>query len=173
MSKLLTATGLIDPREPKQKMKVLEELVEIIDGLRAKNKIVATNGCFDILHLGHVRALRESRELGDILVVGINTDVDIRVRKGYGRPIYSQNERAEMLASLECVDFVTLFEDSCKFVESIKPDVFTNGPDYGRNCIEAPIVKKYGGVVHIYKKQKDRNERPYSTTNLLERIRGN
>ena len=82
MSKLLTATGLIDPREPKQKMKVLEELVEIIDGLRAKNKIVATNGCFDILHLGHVRGLRDSRGQGEILVVGINTDVDIRVRQG-------------------------------------------------------------------------------------------
>lgn len=173
MGKLLTATGLIDPREPIQKMKKLEELVEIIDGLRGKNKIVATNGCFDVLHLGHVRALRESREQGDILVVGINTDVDIRARKGYGRPIYSQNERAEMLASLECVDFVTLFEDSCKFVEAIKPDVFTNGSEYGKNCIEAPIVKKNGGIVYLYKRHKDRNERDYNTTNLIERIRGN
>ncbi len=173
MSKLLTATGLVDPRDPLEKMKKIEDLVGIINGLRGKEKIVATNGCFDILHLGHVRALRESKEQGDILVVGINTDDNIRERKGTDRPIYTQNERGEMLASLECVDFVTLFKDSCKFVEAIKPDVFTNGCEYGMNCIEAPIVKKYGGKVYLYKRQMDPKGSDYNTTNLIKRIRGN
>lgn len=170
-NKLLTTTGLTDPRDPIRKMKVLEELIGIIDSLRGTNKIVATNGCFDLLHPGHTRNLRESREQGDILIVGINTDRHVRETKGYGRPIYSQVERAEMLVNLECVDFVTVFEDSCHFVDVIRPDVYTNGPEYGKNPIEKKILDKYGGKLYIYKRHKDSKGVDFNTTAIVKRIK--
>ncbi len=159
----------------KNKIKTRKEIKKIVQELKKRNKvIVAINGSFDILHLGHVRLLQEAKAQGDVLIVGLNSDDSVRKWKkiiGYKdwakRPINPQQVRAEMLAALECVDYITIFKEpySLKFVESIKPNVYVNGSDYGKNCIEAKTVKKYGGRVHIVKLHKG-----FSTSNLIKRI---
>lgn len=159
-----------------RKIKSREEIVKIVADLRKNGKkIVTTNGSFDILHVGHVLFLQEAKSQGDVLIVGLNTDDSVRRWKkhvGYAdwknRPLNPQDARAEMMAALECVDYVTLFDetDCLAFVESIKPDVHVNGSEYGADCIEAPIVKKYGGRVHIVKLVGG-----YSTSNLIKKIK--
>ena len=122
----------------KQKLKERKELVEIIKGLKAKRKrIVFTNGCFDLLHIGHVRYLEEARGLGDVLVVGVNSDASVRKLKGPQRPILPEAERAEILSGLGCVDYVTLFSelDPLKLITFLHPDVLVKGGDWTKEQI--------------------------------------
>lgn len=161
----------------KQKIQPLERLVNTAQTYKLSGKKVVTiNGCFDILHLGHVRALEESKTQGNILIVGIDSDEAIRRRnKGPGRPINDQNYRAEMLAALECVDYVTIynFDDSGPFVAAIKPDVHANGPEYGKpeNWVEYPEIVKCRAKAYTYTRHEDEKGEPYSTTSLIDKIR--
>ena len=117
-----------------------------IDGKR----IVFTNGCFDILHAGHVAYLQDSRKLGDLLIIGLNSDESVRRLKGNGRPINIFNDRAEVLSALSSVDYVTIFEEDTPYnlIKSILPDVLVKGGDYDpENIVGADIVKKNGGQI--------------------------
>jgi D-glycero-beta-D-manno-heptose 1-phosphate adenylyltransferase len=114
---------------------------------------VLTNGTFDILHVGHVRYLEAARDLGDILVVGINSDASARSNKGPGRPVVPQAERAEIVAALRCVDCVTIFDEptAVHLVEALHPDVYVKGGDYdgSKPLPEAEAAHAYGGEVRI------------------------
>lgn len=109
------------------------------DELKAQGKtIVATNGCFDVLHVGHLRYLEESKNLGDILVVGLNSDTSVKGLKGPSRPINNESDRQELLLGLKPVDHVIIFEESTavNFLEQVKPDIYTKGGDYSKDEIE-------------------------------------
>ena len=151
------------------KIKTVQELRPLLDILRAAGKkVVFTNGCFDIIHTGHTRYLAIARSFGDLLVVAVNSDASVRTIKGEKRPINSQAERAETLAALESVDFVTVFDepDPYKVISTLQPDVLVKGGDWqiekiiGRDAVEA----RGGKVVNV----------PYvegaSTTGIIERI---
>ena len=158
------------------KIKTREDISKISNELKSKGKkIVTVNGSFDIIHRGHLHILEEAKKQGDILIIGLNSDKSVRKWKkhiGYKdwekRPYNTEKDRAELLAGFECVDYVTIFNepDCLKFVESVKPDVHVNGSEYGKDCIEAPIVKKYGGKIYIVKIKGN-----LSTSNLIDKIR--
>ena len=146
-----------------------QELQGYLRGERAKgHKIVTTNGCFDIVHSGHVKMLREAADQGDILVVGINSDASIRKLKGPNRPIRSEEERVEIINAFEMVDYTILFEerDCMDFIQRVRPDVHVNDASYGENCIEAETVRSVGARLHLAPKFPCE-----SSTALLERIR--
>ncbi len=153
----------------KQKIKERRELFKIIEDLKAKRKrIVFTNGCFDLLHIGHVRYLEEAKALGDVLVVGVNSDTSVRKLKGPKRPILPEEERAEILSGLGCVDYLTLFDeiDPLKLITSLRPDVLVKGGDWAKEQIVGKEeVERSGGEVFII---------PFvekaSTSNLIETI---
>jgi D-beta-D-heptose 7-phosphate kinase/D-beta-D-heptose 1-phosphate adenosyltransferase len=130
----------------------IDELREERKRLRAEGKrLVFTNGCFDLLHVGHVRYLRNARELGQALVVAINSDRSVRELKGAGRPIMNEQERAEMLAALRAVDYVTVFDDISPraLIAEIVPDVLVKGGDYQLDEIHGrEEVERAGGRVH-------------------------
>ena len=108
-------------------------LIDVVKDLKDNNvKIAATNGCFDILHVGHVKYLSEAKKCGDILVVGLNSDASVKMLKGETRPINPQNDRAQVLAALSCVDYVVIFDEisPIELLKSIKPDVYVKGADY-------------------------------------------
>lgn len=108
-------------------------LIDVIKDLKENNvKIAATNGCFDILHVGHVKYLNEAKKCGDVLIVGLNSDTSVKMLKGETRPINPQNDRAEVLAALSCVDYVVIFDEisPIELLKSIKPDVYVKGADY-------------------------------------------
>jgi len=130
------------------KLKELKQKIEVLR--RSGESVVFTNGCFDILHVGHVRYLAEAKAEGEILVVGLNSDESMRSIKGNTRPIVSQDERAEVIASLWCVDFIVIFNESdpLKLIRAIKPDVLVKGDDWPEeNIIGAEFVKANGGRV--------------------------
>ena len=132
-------------------------------------KIVTTNGCFDILHVGHVRALKQSQAQGDVLIVGLNSDESVRRLKGPARPIVHEEDRAELLASLACVDYVTIFPEDTpvEFLKLVQPDVHVKSADYTPERLEeTPIVEAGGGKVVILHLVPGR-----STTNIVERIK--
>jgi len=133
------------------KIVTLEDLVTRLVGVRKSGqKIVFTNGCFDIMHVGHVRYLAEARSQGDMLIVGLNSDGSVRAIKGDKRPIVGQDHRAEVLASLACVDGVVLFEepDPLRLIQTIKPDVLVKGEDWAADAIiGAAEVKSRGGKI--------------------------
>lgn len=134
----------------------------------AGERIVATNGCFDLLHIGHVRYLHTARELGDCLVVGLNSDRSVRRLKGAGRPINPQEERAEMLAALSSVDYVAIFDEETahNLLKRIRPDIYVKGGDYTPDVIpEAPLIRAMGGKVVVAQLVPGR-----STTQMLERL---
>ena len=149
----------------------LEKLQQRVKDLRAAGKkIVATNGCFDLLHAGHVRYLNAARALGDALIVGINGDESVRELKGQGRPVNNQNERAEIVAALGCVDLVTIFPEmrATRFLELAAPDVYVKGGDYNQdtlNADEREVLQKVGAKIDIVP-----FEPGYSTTDLLARL---
>ena len=130
-----------------------DQLQNKIEFLRSRNKnlkVVATNGCFDILHIGHIRSLQKAKKLGDVLVVGLNSDSSTKKIKGNERPINNENERAEVLAALDCVNIVSIFNENTaeKFLELVKPNIYVKGQEYDiDNLPEATIVKKYGGTI--------------------------
>ncbi len=134
-----------------------------------KKKIVFTNGCFDILHKGHLDYLSEARNLGDILIIGLNSDASVRkLKKGSNRPIHGQDARAAMLASLIFVDAVIPFEEETPLalIELIKPDVLVKGADYETNqIVGAEYVNSYGGVVHRIPLTEG-----FSTTAILDKL---
>lgn len=134
----------------------------------AKKKIVSTNGCFDLLHVGHIRYLQEAKKLGDILWVGVNSDRSVKAIKGPDRPLNSQLDRAEVLAALDCVDYVTVFDEDTpvEFLKLLKPNLHVKGGDY--NGVEIPekkVVESHGGEVKFLKFVEG-----YSTTKILEML---
>lgn len=155
-----------------KKLKNTEELSSIIDDLRKKQKkIVWTNGCFDILHPGHTKYLSKAKEQGDYLIVGLNSDESVRKLKGEGRPIYNQNQRAEVLSSLSCVDFIIIYSEptSKDYLSMFKPDIFAKGGDYTMETInleERKIVEGYNGKITFI----DVGEKT-STTKTIEKIK--
>jgi len=148
----------------------VEEAARLVEALRAQHKtVVFTNGVFDLLHPGHVRYLADARRQGDALVVGINSDRSVRAIKGRGRPIFPEQERAEVLAALACVDAVCIFDEETPhaIIARLQPDVLVKGADWapdeivGRDVVEA----RGGRVVRIPLAEG------YSTTQIVERIR--
>ncbi len=135
----------------KEKIKVREELQYILHGLRTEGKrIVFTNGCFDLLHVGHLRYLEQAKRLGNILVVGVNTDRSVQTIKGRHRPILPEDERAELLSGLWCVDYVTLFDEPTplELITQLKPDVLVKGGDWDMETIVGrEVVEGSGGKV--------------------------
>jgi D-beta-D-heptose 7-phosphate kinase/D-beta-D-heptose 1-phosphate adenosyltransferase len=158
----LSGRGYHDPR--------LEALVPRLEEYRSRGrKIVLTNGCFDILHRGHITYLNQARALGDVLIVGLNTDESIRRLKGPERPINSLEDRLQVLAALSCVDHVVAFDEDTphRLVKAIRPHVFVKGGDYTRDRLpEAALVEELGGRVEILPLVRER-----STTNLITKIR--
>lgn len=134
-----------------KKIKNIKAIKSIVARLKARRKkVVFTNGCFDILHVGHIRYLRKARSLGDILVVGLNTDRSVRQIKGEKRPVVPQGERAEVLAALEFVDYVVPFDEPDPFVliEKLKPNILVKGADWPKDkIIGRNVVEKAGGRV--------------------------
>ena len=129
-----------------------ELLVELAVHRAAGRQVVFTNGCFDVLHAGHVAYLSEAKQLGDVLVVAINTDEQVRTQKGEGRPIFRERDRADVLAALECVDYVTVFSEPTpvEILQRVKPDVLAKGGDYAADEVEGrAFVEGYGGAVHV------------------------
>jgi D-beta-D-heptose 7-phosphate kinase/D-beta-D-heptose 1-phosphate adenosyltransferase len=153
----------------KEKIKTKEDLCRILQNLKRKGKrIVFTNGCFDLLHLGHIRYLEKAKALGDILVIGVNSDHSVRNLKGPQRPILTEEERAEILSSLGCVDYITIFDeaDPLELISSIQPNILVKGGDWTKETtIGREVVEKLGGEVIII---------PFvegaSTSNLIETI---
>jgi rfaE bifunctional protein nucleotidyltransferase chain/domain len=149
----------------------LDELIlQFGRGKRNGKRVVFTNGCFDVLHPGHVRSLEAARGLGDCLIVGLNGDESVRALKGPGRPVIPASERAEILASLECVDAVVVFEDLTpqKAIASLLPDVLVKGADWpGNQIVGREEVEGAGGKVVLVEVFQG-----YSTTGILKRIRG-
>lgn len=126
------------------------ELLKLLDSIRGKKKIVFTNGCFDLLHIGHVRYLKEARSLGEFLVVGINSDSSVMQLKGPNRPIQTELDRAEILASLASVDATIIFNESTPelLIQSIKPDILVKGGDWTVDqIVGGAFVQSYGGKV--------------------------
>ncbi|MBC7327964.1 D-glycero-beta-D-manno-heptose 1-phosphate adenylyltransferase [bacterium] len=147
-----------------------EELKRVVEELRRQGKKIAfTNGCFDIIHLGHIRYLREAKSKGDVLIVGLNSDESVRKIKGDKRPILPEEERAEILASLNMVDFVVIFNELVpdELIKIVKPDVHIKGGDYSApdELPEAELVRSLGGEVHIAQAVEGK-----STTNIIETI---
>jgi len=146
-----------------------EALIEAVATARRQGaRIVLANGCFDVLHVGHVRYLAGARDLGDILVVGVNSDRQVELQKGPGRPILPELERAELLAALESVSFVTVFDEPTveELLLALKPDVHAKGTDYTVDTVpERDVVRSFGGRVAIVGDPKD-----HSTSEILSRM---
>jgi len=156
-----------------KKIKSGQEIIEIVNDLKKKGKkIVFTNGCFDILHIGHTRLLQKTRNFGDVLILGLNTDSSVRRLKGPERPIVNEKERAEILSALEFVDYIVFFDedDPCKIISEIKPDIHVKGGDYDpndyKNMPEAKVVHEYGGKVEIIKIIEGK-----SSSSIIEKIK--
>jgi D-beta-D-heptose 7-phosphate kinase/D-beta-D-heptose 1-phosphate adenosyltransferase len=155
----------------REKIKSRTELVDILAEPRAKStRIVFTNGCFDLMHVGHVRYLQAARALGDLLVVGVNSDASVRtLDKGAGRPIVPDVQRAEVLAALACVDYVVLFDepDPGRLIAELQPDVLVKGGDWAPDrIIGRETVEARGGTVRTIPLVPG-----VSTTALVEKIR--
>ncbi|MDZ4277591.1 MAG: D-glycero-beta-D-manno-heptose 1-phosphate adenylyltransferase [Dehalococcoidia bacterium] len=154
-----------------EKVLPLEAVQQRCESWRAQGRrVVMTNGCFDLLHVGHVRYLRRARALGDALIVAVNDDNSVRELKGHGRPIVPEAERAEIVASLGFVNCATLFPEptACNIVRSLRPDVYVKGGDYGvcaKSLPEAAVVAEYGGMVVLLE-----FEPGASTTSIIQRI---
>ncbi len=136
---------------------------------RSKKKIVFTNGCFDLLHVGHIRYLRQAKALGDILVIGLNRDASVRKLKGPGRPVTMEKERVEILSALSSVDYLTFFSDKTpmRLIRILRPDFLVKGGDWKKETmVGRDFVESYGGKVRVLPYVKNR-----STTRLLEKIK--
>jgi len=163
----------------RQKILAHHELAtEVLRRQQSGERAVFTNGCFELLHLGHVRYLKEARALGDFLVLGLNSDEGVRLLKGPGRPLVPEQERAEILSALACIDYVTIFGEptASSLIELLKPAIYVKGADYAlvnsdipdiRRVPEAKIVQEYGGLVRLIAYLPH-----HSTTELIEAIKG-
>lgn len=152
------------------KFKTLDELRVITAQARTdRKKIVLTNGCFDILHRGHVHLLRQAKQLGDILIVALNSDPSVKAIKGPSRPVLPQEERIELIAAMEMVDYVVLFDepDPSKVISQLRPDVLAKGGDWSKEkIIGSDIVEHDGGTIAVIPYLKG-----FSTTEIIERMR--
>jgi rfaE bifunctional protein nucleotidyltransferase chain/domain len=148
-----------------------EELIrKVAEARKAGARIVLANGCFDVLHVGHVRYLEGARKLGDILIVGINSDAQVALQKGAGRPVLPASQRAEIVASIESVTYVTIFDEPTveELLLALKPDVHAKGTDYTTETVpERDVVRSYGGQVAIVGDPKD-----HSTSAIIARLGG-
>jgi D-glycero-beta-D-manno-heptose 1-phosphate adenylyltransferase len=151
-----------------------DRLAAIADSLREQGrKLVLTNGCFDLLHVGHVRYLQAARALGDALAVAINGDASVRLLKGEGRPLNTESDRAEMVAALECVDYAVLFPEVrvTRLIEKVRPSIYVKGGDYTSTTLhpeERAALEKVGTEIRILP-----FEPGHSTSGLIERIKKN
>ena len=147
-----------------------EDIEKFCEVLRKSGKrVVFTNGCFDILHAGHVRYLEKARALGDCLVLGLNSDASVRRLKGPSRPVNREEDRAEVVGALKSVDYVTIFDEptASELIALVKPAVYAKGGDYTLDTLpEAKIVQSYGGEVAFIDLVEGR-----STTNIIEKIK--
>lgn len=145
-------------------------LMEIVSAARSRGeKVILTNGCFDLFHVGHIRYLQAAKELGGLLVTAINSDRQVRELKGDGRPFMPETERAEIIASLRFVDAVTIFDEPTveQLLLAVKPDIHAKGTDYTTETVpEREIVRSYGGTVAIVGDPKD-----HSSTDLIARLK--
>ena len=142
----------------------LADLPALVSGQR----VVLANGCFDILHVGHVRYLADARRLGDLLVVAINDDDSVRRLKGPGRPVLKLDERVQLVSALECVDHIVAFgeDDASRVIETLRPDVHAKGTDYTEDTVpEREQIQRYGGEIRITGDAKN-----HSTKDILARI---
>jgi D-beta-D-heptose 7-phosphate kinase/D-beta-D-heptose 1-phosphate adenosyltransferase len=147
---------------------LLNELVKKLDQVRSEKKIVFTNGCFDLLHVGHVRYLQQARSHGDILVVGVNSDSSVRELKGPTRPLQNENDRAEILAALECVSFTTIFSEQTplELIKQVRPHVLVKGGDWKpAQIVGSDFVLANGGRVLSLQFVDGR-----STTNIVNKM---
>ena len=146
-----------------------EEVTELINNLHKMGKtVVTTNGCFDILHIGHVKYLQKTKSFADILIVLLNSDKSVKSIKGPTRPINNENDRAEILCALSCVDYVVLFDENSprNLLDEMKPDVYTKGADYTMVTLpEADIMKKNGTRVEFISFVEGK-----STTNIISKL---
>ncbi len=151
------------------KIKTIEQIRKIAAELKKQGKkIVTTNGCFDVLHIGHIRYLKDAKKLGDVLIIGLNTDSSVKQYKGDKRPLMPEDERAEMLSALEFVDYIVKFSerDPRNLLDAIKPDIHVKGGDYKmEQIIEKDVVEKNGGKVVLLPLVHGK-----STTNIINRI---
>ncbi|MBI2821680.1 MAG: adenylyltransferase/cytidyltransferase family protein [Acidobacteria bacterium] len=147
----------------------LAELSRLCRQLRDQGKIIVlANGCFDLIHVGHVRYLEAAKAMGDALIVAVNSDAGVRQLKDAGRPLVSESDRARLVAGFECVDFVTVFSDPSveQVLRRLRPDIHVKGTDYTPETVpEAEVVKSYGGRTAIVGDPKD-----HSTRSLIERV---
>ena len=152
-----------------KKLLPLKMLEPVVASLKASGKtVVFANGCFDLLHVGHIRYLQGARQLGDALVVGLNSDESVRQLKGPLRPLMPEGERAEILSALECVDYVVIFQETtvAMLLRVLKPDIQCKGTDYTEDTVpEREVVRSYGGRVAIAGDPKD-----HSTRDLIQEI---
>jgi rfaE bifunctional protein nucleotidyltransferase chain/domain len=155
--------------DPLSKIKSLGEIKKTVRALRAAGrKIVFANGCFDLLHVGHIRYLQKARALGDVLILGINGDASVAAIKGRGRPLQPEAERAEILAALDCVDYVLVFDAPTVdgILRDLQPDIHAKGTDYTEESVpERNTVLSYGGQVAIAGDPKD-----HATRDLIQTI---
>jgi D-beta-D-heptose 7-phosphate kinase/D-beta-D-heptose 1-phosphate adenosyltransferase len=152
------------------KLKSLDELQALVAEARANGKVVVfTNGCFDLLHRGHVHLLREAKALGNLLIVGINSDASVKALKGESRPILSETDRIELIAAMEMVDYVVLFGelDPYNVISALRPSILVKGGDWSPDrIIGADVVQAAGGKVAVIPYVKG-----YSTTEIIDRVR--
>jgi len=144
-----------------------ENIENVLASIRAGKKLVFTNGCFDILHVGHVRYLQEAKAQGDLLFVGVNSDASVKRLKGSSRPIQNEQDRAEILLALSSVDYVSIFDEDTpeQLIHVVKPDVLVKGGDWSIDqIVGAPFVQSYGGTVKSLQFVDGR-----STTKIIER----
>jgi len=148
-----------------------DALLDALAADRAAGKSIAfANGCFDVLHVGHIRYLQDAARVADVLIVGVNGDASVRQLKGEGRPVMPENERAEIISAIRGVTYVTIFheESPSRLLQTLRPDFQCKGTDYTADSVpEAEIVKSYGGKVVIVGDPKD-----HSTTAVLQKLRG-
>ena len=160
-------------RAAESKILSRDQIAEISRSAKADGKtVVFTNGCFDILHIGHVRYLQDARALGDVLVVGLNSDESVKRLKGPERPVVNELDRAEILAALECVDYLSIFPEDTpiELLEAVRPSIHVKGGDYKvEDLAEAPTVLKHGGKVQIVSFTSTATE-GRSTSNIIGRI---
>ncbi|MFC1804741.1 D-glycero-beta-D-manno-heptose 1-phosphate adenylyltransferase [Candidatus Omnitrophota bacterium] len=153
----------------KAKLKTLSGLTRTVRALKRRGKtIVFTNGCFDLLHYGHVRYLEQAKAKGDILVVGVNSDGSVRKIKGKGRPIVGEQERSRVIAALESVDYVVIFKEEIplRVIKALRPDILVKGADWkSSGIVGSGIVKSYGGRILRLRLVKG-----LSTTALVRKI---
>lgn len=154
---------------PKSKLKTEKEIKTLVREAQAKGqRVVFANGCFDLLHVGHIRYLEGAKALGDILILAINGDASVAAIKGPGRPLQSEKERAEVLTSLGCVDYAIIFDDPTadRLLSELKPDIHAKGTDYTIDSVpEKDAVRSYGGKIAIVGDPKD-----HSTRDLIDLV---